>query len=482
MLLPYEKYLRNKSKGNTTRKSEKPTRELTTSAKKEYDVIRPRQPEQKPLSREVIVISPEDSSSSGGGSGSNPQSLSISLMMSKQRGRPSKKFRNQIERLRTKQTMKLEEERGDELKSSQLHQPHGNAKFTRYPPRKQTWVNPLNVDIASRQNPEVPMTSPGFRYKDKKDNGSDVELISPRRHIEVHSPLRQGRRIYSSTKESVASHQPAPTTSSSRNGYISEAFVPILPRTAKPPQQSNNRNELCEFKIQSVRSLASTDDQPKRPPPASPKSVPAHPPQYMHYPYNTASFEYAPVRQYYSLNESAKLVPVTMSAENRYANDKSTFRDAGFSSMRTIRHDIPPEINSYKIKSSALKNHEPYIIHHPSHVNRTYREIPGQYPVIYTHHPERFTGKNERHNYRSVPTRTSRFVNTPVEIREYSPANNGGFVYERVQPRHYEKVSPRIEKMGQRERPSATTYVQYIEEPGKQHKWAHTSVSTACNI
>ena len=404
-------------------------------------------------------------------------------MMSKQRGRPSKKFRNQIERLRTKQTLKLEEEGGDQVKSTPPHPPpHG--KFTRYPPRKQTWVNPLNVDIASRQNPEVPMTSPGFRYKDQKDSGSDVELISPRRHIEVHSPLRQGRRIYSSNKESAGPPaQPPSATSSSRNGYVSEAFVPILPRTAKPQEKSNNLNEFCEFQIQSVRSLAPDDHQPKRPSPAPTKGAPIHPPQYMHYPYNATTFEYAPVRQYYSLNESAKLVPVTISPENRYANGKSTFRDAG-ASMRTFRHENPPENNSYKIKSSALKNHEPYIIHHPSHVNRAYREIPGQYPVLYTHHPERYTGKNERHSYRPEPnTRTSRFINTaPVEIREYAPANNGAFVYERVQPRHYEKVSPRIEKIVPRERPPANAYVQYIEDPSKQHKWPPASVSTACNI
>ena len=438
----------------------------------------------------------------------SPENLSISLMMSKQRGRPSKKFRSQIERLRTRQTIQLAEEEEEEYRknthyfvpsSSNHHSQHqhhpiaAGPKHGRYPPRKH-WVNELNVDIASRQHPEVPMSSPVYRAKERSGGerertssaSSDVELISPRRNIEVHSPLRQGRRIYPSTREAHG-----------LNGFVPNAFVPILPKTMKPhhhhssrhekqsqQQQQQHQNhyskrEVCGgFKIQSVRSLADSEDQHHTP--SSPSKVhTSAASQYVHYPYSNAaaaaavatSYDYAPTR-YYSLSDANKLVQVSSLPSSTTAGEidnnsskinssyknaqthKNAFKDATFS-MRTFRHDqVPAENNSYKIKSAALKNHEPYIIHHPSHLNRGYREIPGQYPVIYTHQPLISAGAG-RYAVKGGA--------------EYAQHANVGFVYERVHPR-YEKISPRsggdkIRPRSDNRLPTTTTYVKYIESP-----------------
>lgn len=440
----------------------------------------------------------------------SPENLSISLMMSKQRGRPSKKFRSQIERLRTRQTIQLAEEEEEEYRkntlyfgpSSTSHHHHhpiaAGPKHGRYPPRKH-WVNELNVDIASRQHPEVPMSSPVYRAKERAGGerertssaSSDVELISPRRNIEVHSPLRQGRRIYPSTRDAHG-----------LNGFVPDAFVPILPKTMKPShhtsqhekqhqhqhhqkhQQSHcSKQEVCGgFKIQSVRSLADSEEQHQphshTPTPASKMHTSATAAShYVHYPYNNGgaavatSYDYAQTR-YYSLSDSNKLVQVstlpsstssgaadnnskTNSSYKNTQSHKNAFKDATFS-MRTFRHDqMPAENNSYKIKSAALKNHEPYIIHHPSHLNRGYREIPGQYPVIYTHQPLISAGAG-RYAVKGGP--------------EYAQhATNVGFVYERVHPR-YDKISPRssgdkIRPRGDKRLPTTTTYVKYIESP-----------------
>ena len=530
--MPYEKHLRNNKQHNkkTTEKQKENTVVLRFDPS---DIIKPREVENRDLERKKIMAARRHEAVSIGGSHPPPpqeilqnvhheniisaENLSISLMMSKQRGRPSKKFRNQIERLRTRQTMQLAVEEEEEHRNTfyfstnnQHHHHHHVAgpKHGRFPPRKH-WVNELNVDIASRQHPELPMSSPVYRAKERGDHertsstSSDVELISPRRSMEVHSPLRQGRRIYPSTRDSHA-----------LNGFVPDAFVPILPKTMKPqhnhdqrqsqqqPQQPqkqqhqqqqhqqqqqqqqqhqqqqqqqqqqqkhqghHSKRDMYGFKIQSVRSLAEAQDQPSRQPTHSHTSTVASKVhtsvgQYVHYPYNNAvetSYDYSPTR-YYSLSDANKLVQVsTLSSSGgnnsktnssyKSTSQKNAFRDASFS-MRTFRHEqIPADNNSYKIKSAALKNHEPYIIHHPSHLNRGYREIPGQYPVIYTHQP--------------IMSGAGRYAMKGGG--EYTQHPNVGFVYERVHPR-YEKVSPRNDKIIPHgdQLPTTTTYVKYIE-------------------
>ena len=139
MLLPYEKHMRtNPGK----RISEKRTHQINLPKFNSNDLIRPREHVEHKIPEhqahrphhQPIVIGPKVSHVSiPQNAVDNAENLSISLMMSKQRGRPSKKFRNQIERLRSRQTMQLKEE--------QQHAPVFAAKNGRLPPRKQPWVN-----------------------------------------------------------------------------------------------------------------------------------------------------------------------------------------------------------------------------------------------------------------------------------------------------------------------------------------------------
>ena len=444
------------------------------------------------------------------------ENLSISLMMSKQRGRPSKKFRSQIERLRTRQTIQLAEEEEHHHHHPQhrnnTHQlyyatPAGHGpvggigggvpKHGRFPPRKH-WVNELNVDIASRRHhPEgSSMSSPVYRPKERDNHqqherrrnssSSDVELISPRHAMDVHSPLRQGRRIYPSTKEPVGVVP---------KGLVPDAFVPILPKTMKPQHQPehlhlhehhpphtqqqqqyiNKQRDVPEIKIKSVRSLGPPPPLTSPQSQSNRRSQSSSVEQYVHYPYSgatvTSSYDYAPTR-YFSLSDANKLVQVSSgnskssntkkgSNQKSSTGQKNAFRDATFS-MRTFQHEhqqaATPENNtSYKIKSAALKNHEPYIIHHPSHLNRAYREIPGQYPVIYTHQPIATAGLAAGTRY-------------AVKSGDYPPPNVG-FVYEHIHPR-YERISPRNDaKISSTSRAGGecfsmdTAYAKYIDSP-----------------
>ena len=376
------------------------------------------------------------------------------LMIEKRRGRPSKEFREQIEKLKN----------SDQKVEVEIYPPL--SKHSKLP----AWLNDLNVDIVNPRrkakgsavtnttssegdsivatgnrelsNVEVvDLVATGNR---ELGNVEVVDLTNEQQHIQISPNDTSGERADSAvdnySHKEYTNHTDSPNKQTNDKTYI---------------HNIRRRDEPCEFEIKSVKSLA--------PPPVSHEQTTS----FIHFPYNSSAppitvphsvlsyNDYMLDPELRSKKESEHNMDVRNSCypvnhpyndntngypqsfalnKNCEENRSHTLRYARNGDGRDRRtspsksaispgyHQVySPKGKKSRYETSHCHDNPRYgnnvIIHNPIRMNHEHREANHGYPIVYTHHPQYVSHKpthNEPRDHRNDLVRNN---NIPESYR-----------------------------------------------------------------